>query len=416
MAKATVHLFCGLPCAGKTTLAKEIELSENGVRFSVDEWLVDILGRQRFDESDIEAMERLKERVWQTAVFLINAGQDVILDWNLLDQAQRDKWIGRVEETGAAHKLYFLNIPKPILRERVIERNQNPPPDSRIVSVEAFDKQASAFQPPQLEDGYNLIEMYWQPDQPLHNSHLSGEAFFMEGGSVGILLIHGLTATAAEVRLAAEKLNSEYGYTISAPLLPGHGTRPEDMYNVAWEDWAWEAEKAYQHLATLCDEVFVGGESTGGVLALDLARKHVEIKGVLCYAPAIKLPLPRANLVALYTAAPFVSAIPKSTMGTNEYWQGYRMYPLKGVTELIAIGRFMRGKLDEIEQPVLIIQGRNDKTISEDSGDIILEGISSEMKERHWMENSAHVVLLESELPQIIDLTVDFMGRVLSKQ
>ena len=100
-------------------------------------------------------------------------------------------------------------------------------------------------------------------------------------------------------------------------------------------------------------------------------------------------------------------------MGTNEYWQGYRMYPLKGITELVAIGRFMRTKLHEIHHPTLIIQGRNDKTISEDSGDIILDGIESEIKERHWMEKSAHVVLLEDELPDIIDLVEEFIERVM---
>ena len=27
------------------------------------------------------------------------------------------------------------------------------------------------------------------------------------------------------------------GYTVSAPLLPGRGTRPSDMFDLCWEDW-----------------------------------------------------------------------------------------------------------------------------------------------------------------------------------
>lgn len=412
MAKATAHIFSGLPYAGKTTLAKEIEQSEGAARFTVDEWLVDILERPPFEEKDVETAERLKERIWEAALRLLKIGQDVILDWNLWNGQERQKWIGRIEEAGASHKLYFLNVPKPILRERALERLQRAPDAPSTVPIEAFDRAVMRFAPPTIDEGFNLIEMYWQPDLPIHNSHLFGEPFFLEGGPVGILLIHGLTATTAEVRLAADRLN-ELGYTVSAPLLPGHGTRPEEMYGVAWQDWAWEVEKTYHHLATLCDDVFVGGESTGSVLALDLARKYPEIKGVLCFAPAIKLALPLSNLVALYAAAPLVNAIPKSTMGTNEFWQGYRVYPLRGITELVALGRFIRSRLIDIQQPVLIFQGRHDKTISEDSGEIILNGVASQVKELHWMEESAHVVLLEQELPKIIDITTVFIKRVL---
>lgn len=411
MAKATAHVFSGLPFAGKTTLAKQLEETEGAVRFSVDEWLYDILGRYPLSEEDMAVAERLKERFWSAAVSLLRSGQDVILDWNLWNIDQRQKWITRIEESGAQHKLYFLNVPSSILRERVLEEAQVAPQEEQKFLLQAFDRAVKRYKPPTVVEGYTLIEMYWQPDQPIHNPHLFGDAFFLDGGKVGVLLIHGLTATAAEVRLAAERLN-EVGYTISAPLLPGHGTKPEDMNSVTWQDWVWEVEKAYHHLATLCDEVFVGGESTGGVLALELARKYPEIKAVLCYAPAIKLPLPLSNLVALYAAAPLVSAIPKSTMGTNEYWQGYRIYPLRGITELVALGRFVRAKLDEIKQPILIVQGRNDKTIAEESGDIILQGVASEIKERHWMEESAHVVLLEHELPQIMEISVAFIERV----
>ena len=57
--------------------------------------------------------------------------------------------------------------------------------------------------------------------QYLHNPDLAGETFYWESGKVGVLLVHGFTATTTEVRLLAQCLHAE-GYTISAPLLPGH--------------------------------------------------------------------------------------------------------------------------------------------------------------------------------------------------
>ena len=64
--------------------------------------------------------------------------------------------------------------------------------------------------------------------QMILNPHLEGDSFFWEGGEVGILLIHGFTATTAEVRPLAEFLHKN-GYTVAGPLLPGHYTKPDDL-------------------------------------------------------------------------------------------------------------------------------------------------------------------------------------------
>ena len=248
------------------------------------------------------------------------------------------------------------------------------------------------------------------PEAILYNPHLDGDPFYWEAGPTGVLLLHGLTATPAEVRLLAEDLHAA-GHTVMAPLLPGHGTRPEDLNEVRWRDWAWEVEQAYHLLATNCDQVFVGGESTGGVLALHLAAKYAEIAGVLCYAPAIQLALPMSQMVRLYVAAPLIEALPKESGDNNPYWQGYTVNPLWAVVELVRLGREVRRNLAQIRQPVLVVQGRHDETIDPACGQIILDGVSSAVKELVWMEESAHIILLEEERAEITRLTLDFMGR-----
>jgi carboxylesterase len=250
-------------------------------------------------------------------------------------------------------------------------------------------------------------------EEILQNPHLDGRPFFLEAGSTGVLLLHGLTATPAEVRLLAQDLH-QAGYTVLAPLLPGHGTHPEDLNGVRWRDWAWEAEQAYHLLATHCDRVFAGGESTGGVLALHLATKYADIAGVLCYAPAIQLAMPTSQLVRLYVSAPLMEAIPKENVGSNPYWQGYKVNPLWAVVELVRLGRAVRRNLAQIRQPVLVIQGRHDATVDPTAGQIILDGVSSEIKEQHWLEESGHIILLEEERDQITRLTLEFMNRARS--
>lgn len=243
----------------------------------------------------------------------------------------------------------------------------------------------------------------------IHNPHLEGGPFVWEGNRLGVLLMHGFTATTAEVRLLAERLHREQNYTVSAPLLAGHYTTPDALNETTWQDWLDGVDFTYQMLATKCQKVFVGGESTGAVLALNLASKYPEIAGVLAYAPAIRLQMSFLQRLKLRAAAPFVPYLPKENIDANENWQGYRVNPLKAAVQLLELQRATLKRLTLIKQPVLIVQGRRDITIHPRSGEIILSKISSATKQLHWMEKSTHVVLLDQELEQVTAITQQFI-------
>lgn len=248
-------------------------------------------------------------------------------------------------------------------------------------------------------------------NETLHNPHLAGGSFFWQAGPTGVLLLHGLTATTAEVRPIAGYLH-ERGYTVAGPLLPGHGTKPEDLNKVKWVDWVETAVATYHHLLTLCDRVFVGGESTGAVIALYLATRYPEITGVINYAPAIKLNVSTKDYIQLYAAAPFIEFVPKGEIDANDRWQGYPVNPLRGAMELVNLARETRHRLPMINQPVLVVQGRHDTTIHPTAGQIILEGVSSQVKELVWMANSSHVVAIDREWETVAALTLDFIERM----
>jgi carboxylesterase len=56
----------------------------------------------------------------------------------------------------------------------------------------------------------------------------SAEPFFIPGGKIGCLLVHGFTGTPKEMRMLADSLVQEK-YTILTPRLTGHATSLEDM-------------------------------------------------------------------------------------------------------------------------------------------------------------------------------------------
>src|SRR3954452_8856556 len=114
------------------------------------------------------------------------------------------------------------------------------------------------------------------------------EPFRHDGGPVGALLCHGFTGTPQSLRPWAEHLAAR-GLTVSLPLLPGHGTRWQDMQVTGWEDWYAEVDRELRALTERCERVFVFGMSMGGALTLHLAAQHGSaISGIVLVNPSVK--------------------------------------------------------------------------------------------------------------------------------
>lgn len=246
----------------------------------------------------------------------------------------------------------------------------------------------------------------------LKNEHLPGETFYWPGGPIGILLLHGWTATTAEVRLLAQYLHDR-GYTISCPLLAGHGTTVEEMNRCRWQDWAASVENAYQQLTQTCQKVVVGGESMGALLALYLASYHPEISAVLAYAAAIitvptwmKRILP---LISLFKAYRYRKPEPWTVV--DDRWKGYPVEPFPAAVQLFRLQAELMPRLPLIRQPILILHGRLDTSALPESAEALYRSVSSQVKELHWLERSHHCVLLDEEWEQAAHLTQQFLER-----
>ena len=255
-------------------------------------------------------------------------------------------------------------------------------------------------------------------DPFIRNPQLEGDAFFKPAGKTGALLIHGYTASTAEVRLLGQCLHAR-GYTVAAPLLPGHNTFPADLNRQRWTDWTRAAEQAYQELKTKCDRVFVCGESMGGLLTLYLASAHPEITGIVVYSPALRVANHDATMRQARLLHGFVAQVKKPVRepsAADANWRGYTVNCVPALVQMGNLQNEVRKRLPSIRQPALIVQGRLDQSIDLASGEIILREIGSKQKEIRWFEKSTHCVILDQEWEQAAELTVEFMQEAVARR
>lgn len=234
--------------------------------------------------------------------------------------------------------------------------------------------------------------------------HLEGDDIFWQGNQVGVLLIHGFTATTAEVRLMAEKLHLA-GLTTAAPLLPGHGTHPDDLNRATWPMWLQKVKETYERLLEVCQKVFVLGTSMGALLSLELAAQHPEIAGLILFSPALKVD----SLWLAPLIAPFKAYLKKQPKDPRLAWKGYTVYPLKGAAQLYQLQKHVRKVLPKIHQPILICTGEKDETISNEAVASMVSRIKSAEIHLYLFHNRAHFIMLEDDLDEASEVVLNFI-------
>ncbi|MDX1932976.1 MAG: ATP-binding protein [Capsulimonadales bacterium] len=149
---ATLLLICGLPGAGKTTLARRLERERPALRLCPDEWILAILR----DPNDVTERDRLRSPVeavqWELAKNALMLGNDVILEWGFWSRAERRQFRDEAVAIGAKTELYYLEVEKAELWRRLTDRNARRPPGTFPVAEAEFELWHSWFEPPGNEE------------------------------------------------------------------------------------------------------------------------------------------------------------------------------------------------------------------------------------------------------------------------
>ena len=239
------------------------------------------------------------------------------------------------------------------------------------------------------------------------------EPFSQDGNDVGVLIVHGYTATPLGMKPWAPSL-ADCAYTVRVPRLPGHGTTWQELSRTRWQDWYGEADRAFRELATTCRAVVVGGLSMGAAMCLRLAEEHGDdVAGLALVNPAVLyedrlLPV----LPVVKHLLPTFPAIGNDIAKPGEVEQCYDRNPLKSAHSVIQFFREVRRDLPEVTQPVLLFRSRNDHVVPASSSAEVLRRISSNDVREVVLENSYHVATQDYDAPVIFEQTAEFVARV----
>lgn len=141
---AVVHLMVGLPGAGKTSRAKELETSASALRLTPDEWQIALFGdRNPPDERDL-----VEGKLIELGMRAAELGVDVVLDFGLWTTDERSalRWIAGA--VGARSRVVYLPVDHDEQRRRVTGRLATTPGRTFAMSDVELVQWRARFQEP----------------------------------------------------------------------------------------------------------------------------------------------------------------------------------------------------------------------------------------------------------------------------
>jgi predicted kinase len=150
---ATLFLMCGLPGAGKTTLARRIERERDALRLTPDEWIVRLFGQRLTPPALDWCRDPVESVQWGVAERALRLGINVILDFGFWSRAEREEFRARAAALGAHSEVHYLDVPRAALAARLAERaGAEPPPDTFRVTEAQLDAWWELFEPPTADE------------------------------------------------------------------------------------------------------------------------------------------------------------------------------------------------------------------------------------------------------------------------
>lgn len=228
-------------------------------------------------------------------------------------------------------------------------------------------------------------------------------------GSTGVALFHGFTSGPVSVTDWARALAAA-GADVVLPLLPGHGTRWQDLADIGAAQWRAAARDAVDELLAAHDRVVVAGLSMGGALALDAAA-HRDVAGAVVVNPGLRFASPAAPLAGLLKyAVRSVAPIANDAARPGVDEQAYPRTPVAAVQQVGALQAAVRAGLPRIQAPVLAFRSSTDRVVPESAMTALGRGLAPGLLTVRPLHRSRHVATMDWDAGLIEAESVRFIA------
>ncbi|QNN57291.1 alpha/beta fold hydrolase [Diaphorobacter ruginosibacter] len=293
-------------------------------------------------------------------------------------------------------------------------------------------------------DGFHAMQQQSDEHAALSALCLTDNEFVMPGSGpaarTGVLLVHGLTGTPAEMRVLGKGLNRQ-GFTVYAVQLAGHCGSMDDLVGTRWQDWLASVESALERFSAHVDRVVVGGLSMGALLSLAVAEKRADkVAGVCALSTTFRydgwsIPgytrlaflLPLFRWLGIGRKSVFMEAPPYGIKDEalrarialqmhsgDSAAAGLPGNPWWSIIELRALSAHVQSHLGDVRAPCLVIHANEDDISSVSNAYDIARGAVNAQVELVLLDNCYHMITIDRERRTVIARINDFLARIAS--
>ena len=215
---------------------------------------------------------------------------------------------------------------------------------------------------------------------------------------IRIACVHGMGGTAATMQPLADLLAAA-GFATTAMTLPGHGTLPEHLHRVGWEDWRESIPAA---------DVIIG-QSMGGSLALDAATRRPGVRAVVAINALAGDPDALDGLE--WRRSRGHEWIDEVAAAAGEV--AYERLPIGALVAMVE--GVLLTDLSAVTQPVLLITSADDDAVDPANSEVLAAGLPGPVS-RLTLPHGGHVASLGPEVDTIADAIVQFVRAALAQR
>jgi carboxylesterase len=233
-----------------------------------------------------------------------------------------------------------------------------------------------------------------------------------------VLMVHGLGGTQYDMG-SMHKTLQRAGFATHSLTLPGHGTKPEDLFDVRAEQWLDAVQSRYRDLVGRYRTLHVCGMCMGALLSIELCKRERHSSGKLvALAPPIYIDgwaTPwYVNLRRyLYWLTPLrgmrieeedpygikndlIRNIVKQKFARGEAFH-YKWVPLACIEQVDRLREWVMQGLSAINCPVLVCHSRQDELTSPKSADFLRREIGPDRTTVQLLDNSYHMICVDND-------------------